>query len=62
MLVLSAKHEQLVALPQTSRMAHPDPRYVSIVVYEIPLASDEVQAKDMVVYWASQPQLDNVYS
>jgi hypothetical protein len=49
--VLSTKDQQLAALPQTCCMAHPYTRYVSIVVYEVPLPCCEVQAEDVVVHF-----------
>ena len=49
MLILTAEHEELVSLPKACGMAHPYARYVAIVVYEVPLARNQVQAKDMVV-------------
>jgi len=49
-LILAAKHKELIALPKTCCVTHSDAWDVAIVVNKIPLAGNEVQAKDVVVH------------
>jgi len=49
--ILSAKYEELIALPKTCGVSHPYAWDVAIVVNQIPLPGYKVQAKYMVIYF-----------
>jgi len=49
-LILTTEDEQFAALPETCGMSHSYARNVSVVVNQIPLSGDEVEAEDVVVH------------